>query len=141
MATSEASPVRGLIAGFLVGSAGLGLLIEGVFIFIFGKVSSEAGRPLIALTYALAVWGILGVMSTSFFAVILWLWRGSLPRIRWAVACGVVLGCAAGTMADWGSRLHWGGSSSLNAAGSTGSWFPLSPASSSASQWSPRGTR
>ena len=118
MATSEASPVRGLIAGFLVGSAGLGLLIEGVSIFIFGKVSSEAGRPLIALTYALAVWGILGVMSPSPAMV-----PAAQPRTTpWP---------------DWGSRLHWGGSSALNAAGSTGSWFPLSPASSSASQRSP----
>jgi hypothetical protein len=77
-------------------------LIQGVFIFIFGKVSSEAGRPLIALTYALWSWGVLGLMSTSFFAVILWLGRGSFPRLRWAVACGVVLGCAAGIMAGLG---------------------------------------
>lgn len=102
MATPGASQIRGLVSGFLVGSAGLGLLVEAVSIFILGRVSTEAGRPLIALIYASAAWGLLGLTSTSSFGVILWISRGSLPTIRRTLRCGVLLGGAAGIMGGMG---------------------------------------
>lgn len=102
MATPGATQFRGLVVGFLVGSAGLGLLIEVASLFIFGRVSTDVGRPLIALGYAPVAWGVLGLMSTSSFGAILWTWRRSLPRIRRTVACGVLLGGAAGIMAGMG---------------------------------------